>query len=123
MKKLILVDHDNNKTFEQEVFLEGNDVIIEMPKPQAFWLGRIMIVDEEPELKPSLYLEPSREESQPEDKSKEEEDESKKPDNQSARDERPDETGLSEDAKGLSQDRDGDVSASRDKRSRKRKAT
>lgn len=55
MKKLILYDHMGNKLLEQEVFVEGQDFTWQSPKPVAFWLGEICLVDKEPE--PELVAE------------------------------------------------------------------
>jgi hypothetical protein len=50
VKKLILYDYLNNKLLELDAFVEGQDLKFEVVKPTAFWLGKIFLVDKEPEL-------------------------------------------------------------------------
>jgi len=45
MKKLILYDHQGNKLLEKDVFVEGQNFHWQSPKPMAFWLGEIMLVN------------------------------------------------------------------------------
>ena len=54
MKKLIVYDHNGIKLLEQEVFVEGQDFQWQSPTPRAFWLGKIVIVDKEPEPEPKV---------------------------------------------------------------------
>lgn len=49
MKKLILYNHIGTKLLDLEVFVEGQDFVWQSPKPVAFWLGKICLVDKEPE--------------------------------------------------------------------------
>lgn len=59
MKKLLIYDHLGEKTLERDVFVEGSDFEHKFPVPTCYWLGKILIVDKEPE--PELVLEPEPE--------------------------------------------------------------
>lgn len=49
MKKLILYNHLGEKEKEFDVFVEGQDFATEFYTPTCIWLGKILIVDKEPE--------------------------------------------------------------------------
>lgn len=49
MKKLILYNHLGEKVLELETFVEGQDFTWESLAPTPYWLGKILLVDKEPE--------------------------------------------------------------------------
>lgn len=49
MKYLRLVDHLGNEVLKLEVFVEGQDFEWQSAYPQAFWLGKVQLVDKIPE--------------------------------------------------------------------------
>lgn len=63
MKYLRLVDHLGNEVLKLEVFVEGQDLEWRSAYPQAFWLGKIELLDKipEPELEPGPELMPEPE--------------------------------------------------------------
>jgi len=54
MKYLRLIDHQGNKQYTFQVFVEGQDFKWEAPTPVAVWLGKIELVDKIPEFKPEV---------------------------------------------------------------------
>ena len=57
MKHLILYSHMGNKLLDLEIFVVGEDFKFRAPTPTAFWLGKIIIVDKEPEPERQLAME------------------------------------------------------------------
>jgi len=49
MKHLIMYNHLGDKVLDKEVFVEGQDFEWSTPTPIAYWLGKIILVDKEPE--------------------------------------------------------------------------
>jgi len=47
VKRLILYDHLGQKKLELDVYVEGQDFTWESPTPQAYWLGQILLLDQE----------------------------------------------------------------------------
>lgn len=120
MKKLILYDHLGNKLLEQDVFVDGQDFKYEAPYPTAIWLGKLMIVDKEPESEPKAEI--SKEQLVSDHITLEEVkvNELKEIDNQSARDIGSGEASEHESLEGLSKEATESKPDKRDKHTRKR---
>jgi len=56
MKHLIIYNHLGVKELDLEVFVDGVDFEWVSHKPTAYWLGKLMLVDKEPEAEAQVWV-------------------------------------------------------------------
>lgn len=122
MKKLIFYDHNGNKLLELEVFVDGQDFSWQSPRPQAFWFGKVLLVDQEPEPEEKVEVATTTVALEVVPEVKEEKVEPTEVDNQNTGDSRVSETSEPESIEGIYKEPAGREPTKRSKKSRKRKA-